>query len=435
MLERLGHRGGNLIAMRPDKELAGLLGLTDAGATLSNAYLKVDTAAAPGAGIVAQTIQFHGPPTGTPSPARADRSRPCTPCLNRDREPGGDAASRRLERRSGRGLHLRPRALDRVHAPGQPGLGRPGARRRHARAIIRSNDLFFGAQAGDLQPDWVDLNKVAIPQADEQQRLLANLIEQMDRDKKPLPRFWYFPRGQKAVVVMTGDDHAQRRHAGRFDWDKAAARPAAAWPTGSASAARRTSIPAPRCPTRRPPAYDAQGFEIALHVNTNCANWTPASLEAFYASQLATFAAPIPELAAPSTNRTHCITWSDWATQPKVELDHGIRLDTNYYYWPGAWIQDRPGLLHRIGHADALRRPRRHADRRLPGGDPDDRRVRPRTRRTSTRCSTTRSAPQGYYGVVHRQHAHGQRQPPGSRRDRRVGAWRAACRSSRRGRC
>ena len=29
---------------------------------------------------------------------------------------------------------------------------------------------------GDIQPDWIDLNKVAIPQADEQQRLLANLI-------------------------------------------------------------------------------------------------------------------------------------------------------------------------------------------------------------------------------------------------------------------
>ena len=33
------------------------------------------------------------------------------------------------------------------------------------------------------------------------------------------------------------------------------------------------------------------------------------------------------------------------ATQPKVELAHGIRLDTNYYYWPGSWIQDRPGLF------------------------------------------------------------------------------------------
>ena len=43
-------------------------------------------------------------------------------------------------------------------------------------APIRSDDLFFGARTGDMQPDWVDLNKVAIPQADEQQRLLSNMI-------------------------------------------------------------------------------------------------------------------------------------------------------------------------------------------------------------------------------------------------------------------
>jgi hypothetical protein len=35
--------GGNLVAMRPDKKLAGLLGLTDAGGTLSNAYLLMTT--------------------------------------------------------------------------------------------------------------------------------------------------------------------------------------------------------------------------------------------------------------------------------------------------------------------------------------------------------------------------------------------------------
>ena len=72
---------------------------------------------------------------------------------------------------------------------------------------IRSDDLFFGAASFDPQPDWVDLNKVAIPQADEQQRLLANLILQMNAAKKPLPRFWYLPSGFKAAVVMTGDDH------------------------------------------------------------------------------------------------------------------------------------------------------------------------------------------------------------------------------------
>ena len=45
------NNGGNLIAMRPDKQLAPLLGLTDAGTSLSDAYLLVNTAAAPGAGI------------------------------------------------------------------------------------------------------------------------------------------------------------------------------------------------------------------------------------------------------------------------------------------------------------------------------------------------------------------------------------------------
>ena len=52
--------GGNLIAMRPDEQLASLLGLTAAGGTLADAYLLVNTASGPGAGIVGQTIQFHG---------------------------------------------------------------------------------------------------------------------------------------------------------------------------------------------------------------------------------------------------------------------------------------------------------------------------------------------------------------------------------------
>ena len=42
--------GGNLIAMRPDPQLAGLLGLTGTSSTLANGYLKVDTSPAPGRG-------------------------------------------------------------------------------------------------------------------------------------------------------------------------------------------------------------------------------------------------------------------------------------------------------------------------------------------------------------------------------------------------
>ena len=48
-------------------------------------------------------------------------------------------------------------------------------------------------------------------------------------------------------------------------------------------------------------------------------------------------------LPAPRTNRTHCIVWSDYDTQPQVALAHGIRFDTNYYYWPARWVNDVPG--------------------------------------------------------------------------------------------
>ena len=41
----------------------------------------------------------------------------------------------------------------------------------------------------------------------------------------------------------------------------------------------------------------------------------------------------------------HCVSWSDYDSQPQIELKHGIRLDTTYYYWPGTWINDRPGLF------------------------------------------------------------------------------------------
>ena len=29
----------------------------------------------------------------------------------------------------------------------------------------------------------------------------------MNLDKAPLPRFWYLPRGEKAAMILTGDDH------------------------------------------------------------------------------------------------------------------------------------------------------------------------------------------------------------------------------------
>ncbi|HET9667043.1 MAG TPA: Ig-like domain-containing protein, partial [Desertimonas sp.] len=74
-------------------------------------------------------------------------------------------------------------------------------------------------------------------------------------------------------------------------------------------------------------------------------NFTPELLDQDFDEQLAEWSAKYTSVPPPTSNRTHCIAWSDWATHPKVELDHGVRLDTNYYYWPESWIQNRPGLM------------------------------------------------------------------------------------------
>ena len=203
---------------------------------------------------------------------------------------------------------------------------------------IRSDDLFF--------PNWVNLGKVAIPQADEQQRLLANLVTQMSADRVPMPRFWYFPRGERAVVVMTGDDHTSdgtEAHFDRFLELSPAGCSVADW-----DCVRSTSYvyAINDMTAAQVAAYQAQGFEIALHLDTGCAQLHRGLAARYWADQLPEFLARWAGVVeAPRTNRTHCIAWSDWASEPKVGHEFGIRLDTNYYYWPGSWVQNRPGMF------------------------------------------------------------------------------------------
>ena len=341
--------GGNLIAMRPDKGLAPLLGLLDAAGTLADAYLQIDTSAAPGAGIVGATMQFHGTAdrytlNGATSVATlfssaiASTTNPGV-TVRSVGSAGGQAAAFTYDL-------ARSVVYTRQGNPAWSGQERDGS------TPIRSDDLFFGG----AQPNYVDLSKVAIPQADEQQRLLANLIGFLDADRKPLPKFWYFPRGLKAVVVMTGDDHATNGTAGRFDIYKANSAPGCV--VGDWQCVRATSYIYPTTPISNAAAaaYVSQGFEIAAHLSSFCNDFTASSLDSFFADDLQTFADVLPDVPKPRTNRTHCVPWSDYDTQPQVEAAHGIRLDTNYYYWPASWAQNVPGLFTGSGMPERFAR-------------------------------------------------------------------------------
>jgi chitodextrinase len=335
--------GGNLIAFRPDKQLASMLGLTDEAATLARAYLKIDTTPGlPGSGLTGVTMQYHGTAdryalngattlatlystatTTTANPAVTLRS----VGMN-----GGQAAAFTYDL-------SRSIVYTRQGNPAWAGQNRDGI------GPPRPNDLYFGNMVGDPQPDWLDTNKIGIPQADEQQRLLANLVLSMTRDRMPLPRFWYLPRDEKAAVIMTGDDHAEGGTAGRWDDYKAVSAPGCSVVDWQCIRGTSYVYTDGQLTNAQAAAYHADGFEVALHVNTGCAVSSPAQLNGDYRDQLAAFVAKYTSIPRPQTSRTHCVAWSDWATQPKTELAHGIRFDTNYYHYPEGWIGALPGYM------------------------------------------------------------------------------------------
>ena len=314
-------RGGNLIAMRPDATLSALLGLGGkSSSTLANGYLLVNSSTAPGAGVVADTLQFYGTadeyPLGGATTVATLYSDAVTPTsypavtLNSVGTNGGEAAAFTYDL-------ARSIVYSRQGDPALPVQDRDGV------APITPADLLFGA---------TNPAKVAIPQADELQRLLVNLVLRMNRDRKPLPRFWYFPRGTKAVVVMTGEKQlSDAGETARLDGYKAASAPGCS--VANWECIRATAYLAPETTAisnAAAAAYQTDGFELALQVNTSCANWKPLSLPTTYSDQLTAFGAAFPGLQAQKTHRMRCSVWSDYATQPAVEVSRGIRLDMNY---------------------------------------------------------------------------------------------------------
>jgi len=87
-----------------------------------------------------------------------------------------------------------------------------------------------------------------------------------------------------------------------------------------------------------------QGIELALHLNTGCTNQSDDTLRTMWSTQAAGFAAQFGSLPL-RTSRTHCIAWSGWANDAIIERAQGVRLDTNYYYWPGSWALSFPGMF------------------------------------------------------------------------------------------
>lgn len=333
--------GGELITMRPEGQLAALAGLNSTGETLADGYVEIHTEQAPGLGLTPDPLQFHGDALLYTSGPEGRT----VATLSADREHPGSRPAVTLTDVGNSGGHIAAFSYDLATSVMYTRQGNPAAAgtERDGSAPIRPDDLFIGS---DGEPDYLDLANIGIPQADEQMRLLSNVLEELHSDTAPLPRFWYLPNGEKAALVMAGDDHGTKDGTRRF-FERMKSLSPPGCDVKQWECPRATAWMDPLTPFTAEEAehYSELGFDLGSHVSTHCSNWNEESLDAAFAIYLLEFRRRYPTLPDQTGNRIHCVAYSNWLGLPTEEQQWGIRLDMNYYNWPPGWIQGRPGYI------------------------------------------------------------------------------------------
>ncbi len=335
--------GGNLIAMQPDKQLASLLGITDQAATVSEGYLRVDTTQDPGKGITAQTMQYHyvadkyttGSDTQTVATLYTDATTPTTsPAVTSRLVGSGHAVAFTYDL---------PRSIATTHQGNPAWAGQD----RDGNAPVRPNDMFNGNGG----TDWLNVAKAYIPQADEQQRLLTNIMQTISKDNAPLPQFWILPHGYKTALIMTEDDHGSTSSTyDIFDHFMLNSRTNCSvddWGCERGGSLLYTSSGLTSTQATR---LYGLGFDMGLHVNATCGNYTDYnSLNGTYITQLGAFRAKYADIPNQRTGRMHCYLWSDWDSVVKASFANGIRYDLTYEWFPNTWTGSHAGYLSGSG--------------------------------------------------------------------------------------
>jgi hypothetical protein len=204
MLSRWVANGGRLIAMRPDRKLAGLLGLEDTGASLPAGNLFVDPASDLDLGFEGRIMKYRGKAdrytivsaTSVAMLQTSEKTAKAYPAVTL-REVGiigGQAVAFTFDlARSVALTRQEQRAWIR--------------QQRKAGAPDRLGDPFDAVMKSKIMAEQVG----EFPRANEQQRLLANLIIMMNADRRLLPRFWYLPENYEdsGPTIFDADANAE----------------------------------------------------------------------------------------------------------------------------------------------------------------------------------------------------------------------------------
>ena len=326
--------GGRLLAMRPDAQIKGVFGLGTASGVLNDGYLKINDSAsfngvAPGLGLVTATLQIHGGSdqygmlTGAVVIAQlysnATSATPYPAVVGFNYGTGQavaftyDLAQNVIYTRQGN--------------PANANIDVDGD------GITRTIDLFQTIGGG---APWINRDRIPIPQADEQQRLFARLVQQLVSNVHPLPQLWYFPDTAKTMLILTGDAHANPTsyyqnevnsldsHGGKITFY-----------ISIASNPTDASVQ----------AWRAQGNEFGIHPYAYKQDSNPSfnitSLAQGYDVYTSWFSSTFSSPQS-RTVRNHQVVWQGWTDAADIAVAHGIALDTNFYHW-GPWLKKPDG--------------------------------------------------------------------------------------------
>ncbi len=324
--------GGRLVAMRPEASLSSLLGVEVETGLTTDGYLKIESIQPIGAGLTSETLQFHG---------QANHYRPVDATVvawlyrNRNTATGRPAVTMRPHGQGWAALW----AFDLARSVAYTRQGDP-------LKVGQERDGFEGLRAQELFFDWIDLERMAIPQADEQMRLFSQLVTALAADRLPLPRLWHLPNASPALLIVTGDSHANpvtnieavlslvEAHNGTMSILYTPR------PRSDNLLRRRAGLarqhvqnwldPFP-ADQEQPPtpaqveAWRERGHEFSLHP------YVEEGLAEGYQAYVAAFEAEGYTLPALKTVRTHRVLWTGWVETAKVQAANGFGMNLDFY--------------------------------------------------------------------------------------------------------
>ncbi|MGE0363392.1 MAG: Calx-beta domain-containing protein, partial [Vicinamibacterales bacterium] len=292
--------GGRLVAMRPDAQLAPTLGLGTPSGTTQNGYVQIEQAG-PGAGLQAMTLPFKGTATNYPLAGAATVA---TLYSSRTAATAFPAVVR-FGRTAAWSFDLaRSVAYTRQGDPQFAGQNRDNT------SELTVGDLFF---------EDIDLERVDVPHADVQMRLLTRVIGELLADAQPLPRLWYFPGVARTLLLATADAHTTltapysslvglvESHGGRLTL----------YPSRFLSYPNSATVA----------DWRADGHEVGLHPYVTPDN---ATIPQAYQNALNWFSTA-GWLPASPTTRHHTSEWAGWIDPVASMQTAGVRMDLSFY--------------------------------------------------------------------------------------------------------